>query len=165
MPPSGLRSEQSVAILGAGIIGLSTAYYLSTSSQPPTNIYVLDNSPILFQCASGRAAGFIAKDWFSPPVKELGELSFRLHRELAERYDGRRNWGYSESMALSLTEATEGEGNESKKRRGEDWLFDGQSRRVLAEELPWSKCKNEWPEWLNTSDGNVLSTPHTTAQV
>ena len=102
MPPSGLRSEQSVAILGAGIIGLSTACYLSTSSQPPTNIYVLDNSPILFQCASGRAAGFIAKDWFSPPVKEVKEkLSFRLHRELAERYDGRRNWGYSESMALS----------------------------------------------------------------
>ena len=64
-----------------------------------------------------------------------------------------------------MTEATEGEGNESEKRRGEDWLFDGQSRRVLAEELPWSKCKNEWPEWLNTSDGNVLSTPHTTAQV
>src|ERR1700729_3129679 len=79
-----LPAEQSVVILGAGVIGLSTAYYISTSSQPPANIYVLDSSPILFQCASGRAAGFIAKDWFNSSLSELGELSFRLHRELSD---------------------------------------------------------------------------------
>lgn len=161
------RSEQeSIVILGAGIIGLSTAYYLSTSSQVPASIHVLDNSPVLFQCASGRAAGFIAKDWFGPPLKELGELSFTLHKELAEKFDGKRRWGYSESVGLSLTEITDSETHypQQQESRGEDWLFEGQSRRVMTELLsPGSK--NKWPAWLKTPSGNLLSDTDTTAQV
>jgi glycine/D-amino acid oxidase-like deaminating enzyme len=158
--------HESIVILGAGIIGLSTAYYLSTSSHAPISIYVLDNSPVLFQCASGRAAGFIAKDWFSPLLTELGELSFRLHKELAEEFDGRRRWGYSESVGLSLAETTDGEIDGLQQgSRGEDWLFEGQSRQIMAEESFLSGGKSRWPEWLNMPNGNILSNTNTTAQV
>lgn len=66
-------SNQSIVIIGAGVIGLSTAYYLSTSAEPrPSSITVLDSSSSLFQCASGRAAGFLAKDWESYPSNCIG---------------------------------------------------------------------------------------------
>jgi glycine/D-amino acid oxidase-like deaminating enzyme len=162
---SSLPAERSIVILGAGVIGLSTAYYISTSSTP-TKVYVLDTSPILFQCASGRAAGFITKDWFSSSLAELGELSFRLHRELADRFDGRRNWGYSGTIALSLNETDDD--NElrgaTKEKRGEDWLFDGDSRRAMAGGMTALE-DHQWPQWLRKAGGHVLSTVDSTAQV
>lgn len=84
--------DNSVVILGCGIIGLTTAYYLLTSSTPPANVHILDSSPTLFECASGRSGGFIAKDWYGAALAELGILSFRLHKELAEENDGGREW-------------------------------------------------------------------------
>jgi glycine/D-amino acid oxidase-like deaminating enzyme len=158
-------AERSVVIVGGGVIGLSAAYYISTSSNPP-KVYVLDNSPILFQCASGRAAGFITKDWFNSSLAALGELSFKLHRELADRFDGRRNWGYSETIALSLEESDRDElGGAKKENRGEDWLFDGGSRKVMAGGTSSLESDYQWPHWLKKADGYMLSTVDSTAQV
>lgn len=56
-------SKGDTVILGAGIIGLSTAYYLSRSGKTrPESIHVVDSSAELFHCASGFAGGFLAKD-------------------------------------------------------------------------------------------------------
>ncbi len=41
--------------------------------------------------ASGKAGGLIAT-WADPAC--IAPLSFRLHSELAEKYDGARNWGF-----------------------------------------------------------------------
>lgn len=159
-------NEQSIVILGAGVIGLSTAYYLATSSQSPLTIHVLDSSPTLFQCASGRAAGFIAKDWFAPATSELGALSFQLHKNLAERFDGKRNWGYSGSIGISLTESKDEAIADSEKDSGwEDWLFGGQSRRTAVEESLAPETTYAWPEWLKNGDGHLISTDNSTAQV
>ena len=116
----------STVILGTGIIGLSTAYYLSllaesdpdttptadnpyTSAQPSSHaadtkheIHLVEPSPELFASASGKAAGFLARDWFAPAVAPLGELSFDLHRKLAEEHGGRERWGWCESVSYSL---------------------------------------------------------------
>ena len=156
-----LPAEGSVVVLGAGVIGLSTAYYLSNSSHPPAHIYVLDSSPVLFRCASGRAAGFLAKDWFHSSLLPLGELSFRLHKELADKFDGRRHWGYSRTVALSLNENIDTE----QERRGEDWLFDGQSRGIMSHDTFSHASDHPWPKWLKKGDGHVLSTTDTTAQM
>jgi glycine/D-amino acid oxidase-like deaminating enzyme len=127
-------------ILGTGIIGLSTAYYLSqftenedvgiapasdspvpgTSTSGDTEfiprqkheIHLVDSSPELFASASGKAAGFLAKDWFTPAVAPLGEFSFDLHRKLAEEHDGRSRWGYSGSSSYSLDRDDEDDENE-----------------------------------------------------
>ena len=127
----------STVILGSGIIGLSTAYYLSqlteidadatptlsnaspqsgagggtTASNPPIKheIHLVEPSPELFASASGKAAGFLAKDWFAPAVAPLGEFSFDLHRKLAEEHGGKQKWGWSESVSYSLDREDGGE--------------------------------------------------------
>lgn len=47
-------------VIGAGIIGVATAYYLSQSSKD--EIHLVEASPQLFASASGNAAGFLARD-------------------------------------------------------------------------------------------------------
>lgn len=150
-----------IVILGSGIIGLSTAYYLSkfTSESTPTqqtaslsphvpygpdppsasanynhhahgahrhrdrssghhhhhhhrpqqnlnvrdnSIHIIEPSPELFSSASGKAAGFLARDWFGPAVAPLGAFSFDLHRQLAKEEGGREKWGWCESVAYSM---------------------------------------------------------------
>ncbi|KAI0092695.1 hypothetical protein BDY19DRAFT_925648 [Irpex rosettiformis] len=101
----------TTVILGTGIIGLSTAYYLSRFAEDEATegsqtekheIHLVEATPELFASASGKAAGFLAKDWFQPAVAPLGEFSFGLHRKLAEEHDGRSKWGWSESTSYSL---------------------------------------------------------------
>lgn len=95
----------STFILGSGIIGIATAYYLS-DHQPPSSIHVVEPCPELFASASGFAGGFLAKDWFAPESASLGELSFEQHRKLADENDGRARWGYSASSSFSHTPKT-----------------------------------------------------------
>ncbi|KAI9845036.1 MAG: hypothetical protein M1838_001940 [Thelocarpon superellum] len=79
----------ATVIVGAGIIGVSTAYYLASSGAPPHHaIHLVETSPRLFASASGFAAGFLARDWFDASLAELGALSFALHQQLAEQYGG-----------------------------------------------------------------------------
>ncbi|GAB1197183.1 hypothetical protein APSETT444_006474 [Aspergillus pseudonomiae] len=74
-------------ILGGGIIGSATAYYLS-ETLPAGDIHVVESSSQLFSSASGYAGGFLARDWFAPAVASLGELSFGLHESLAVEHGG-----------------------------------------------------------------------------
>jgi glycine/D-amino acid oxidase-like deaminating enzyme len=54
---------RDTVILGAGIIGLCTAYYLSQSGHTkPESIHLVDSSERLLHCASGFAGGFLAAD-------------------------------------------------------------------------------------------------------
>ncbi|ROV98703.1 hypothetical protein VMCG_06825 [Cytospora schulzeri] len=119
----------NTVVLGAGIIGVSTAYYLSRH-QPGNTIHLVEPSPELFASASGNAGGFLARDWFGPGAASLGALSFDEHRRLAEAHDGAARWGYSRSTALSYTYASPGAGR--KGQRGEDWLQQGTSRANSA---------------------------------
>ena len=153
---SGAQAPMATVIIGAGIIGTSTAYYLSESSTSPSDIHLIESSPELFASASGYAAGFLARDWFSPSLSALGALSFDLHKELAEANNGAKKWGYSRSTAYSLEE-TVGE-------TGEDWLSDGTSRVRAANKSALGN--GHGPPWL-TDNGKleVISTGDTTAQV
>lgn len=143
----------TTVILGGGIIALSTAYYASLSSS--SEIHILESNATFFENASGRAAGFLARDWFSPLVAGLGELSFALHKELAEEHSGDTSWGYSRSMGISISQSR----NSS---RGEDWLLEGTSRARSAVILR----ADTNPAWLAGSGyGEVISRPDTTAQI
>ncbi|KAI0677317.1 nucleotide-binding domain-containing protein [Trametes maxima] len=92
----------TTVILGAGIIGLSTAHSLVQLAPPDHRIHLVEPAPQLFSSASGKAAGFLAKDWFAPAIAPLGILSFDLHRALADTHNGPARWGYSESISYSL---------------------------------------------------------------
>jgi glycine/D-amino acid oxidase-like deaminating enzyme len=117
-----MASSTSTVILGAGIMGCSTAYYLSRDSSKAQSIHLVDPSETLFASASGNAGGFLAKDWFGPELASLGELSFNLHRSLAEENDGRKKWGYSGTTSMSMSLGKAGE------KSGDNWFQVGSSR-------------------------------------
>ncbi|KAK4547514.1 hypothetical protein LTR36_000470 [Oleoguttula mirabilis] len=154
---------QSTVILGAGIIGCATAYYLSHSGNTkPDTIHLVEASPELFASASGKAGGFLASDWFGPATASLGALSFRLHKELAEEYDGKERWGYSRSTGTSLTEGRPRGG-----KTGYDWLRDGGSRADAAGAHEF-QGDQVGPAWLTRRKGDevdVIGEDESVAQV
>ncbi|KAJ4266262.1 hypothetical protein NW762_004245 [Fusarium torreyae] len=141
----------STVIVGSGIIGIATAYYLA-EHQPGSTIHLVDSSTKLFASASGYAGGFVARDWFQPDLASLGALSFDEHEKLAKQYDGRENWLYSKSVTVNY----EPPRRKSKGLGGQDWLRDGGSRTDLVEERGEVKDKNS-PPWLRRVKGDALS--------
>ncbi|TBU47224.1 nucleotide-binding domain-containing protein [Dichomitus squalens] len=170
----------TTVILGAGIIGLSSAHFLARIAPPDHRIHLVDPAPELFSSASGKAAGFLAKDWFAPAVASLGALSFDLHRALAEEHNGRARWGYSESVSYSLDHTYHSDDShaDTPTSGGLDWLLSGASRATAATEGPEAvekahsesapaSASRDLPPWLLASPGalEVLSDRTSTAQV
>ncbi len=54
----------TVVVVGGGIIGMSTAYFLAKPSHRPSRIVVLEKETIAC-AASGKAGGFMAR--YLPP--------------------------------------------------------------------------------------------------
>ncbi len=69
-----------VVILGGGIHGVSTAYYLSTQFNLPC---VIVEQTSIACAASGKAGGFLAREWGSGPTIPLHKISYDLHKILA----------------------------------------------------------------------------------
>lgn len=159
-----LIEAMTTIILGTGIIGAATAFYLS-QSQAPNTIHLVDPSPELFASASGYAGGFVAKNWFGTSVAELGALSFAEHKRLAQEYDGKTKWGYSASTGNSYVPANAKKGG----KRGDDWLREGSSRAGAATEVASKLVYNGTePRWLRRTEGDgveVISEDGATAQV
>ncbi len=156
--------SSSTVILSAGIIGVSTAYYLS-DHQPPSTIHLVEPSPELFASASGFAGGFLAQDWFGPAVASLGALSYEQHRKLAESKGGREKWGYSRSTSLSYTPASR---DSKSKTRGDDWLRAGTSRAEAGTSAVVDDLAGKTPPWLRRRAGDhveLIGDDGTTAQV
>ncbi|KAE8377068.1 FAD dependent oxidoreductase [Aspergillus bertholletiae] len=134
-------------ILGGGIIGAATAYYLS-ETRPGGGIHVVESSSELFSSASGYAAGFLAKDWFVPSVASLGELSFDLHERLAIEHGGVEKWGYMKGTALSYGAMIKrGSGTCS-----DDWIDRGASRAETASGSTLTTRLGA-PAWLTVRPG------------
>jgi glycine/D-amino acid oxidase-like deaminating enzyme len=171
----------ATVILGGGIIGLSTAYYLSQTKPPNKDdnppIHIVDSASSLLLSASGYAGGFVAEDWFSHHSASLGALSFKLHRELAQQHDGAKRWGYSGSHVYSLSIDEQGVAKKGKANGG-DWLVDGTSRAEVAPQSASSSGKtldedetlnpDGTPIWLTPQPGGTfetIGTPDECAQV
>ena len=72
---------RKVVILGGGIQGTATAYFLSLRGVPSTIVERVS----LAAAASGKAGGFLAGGWGDGGVTEqLHRVSFKMHEELAE---------------------------------------------------------------------------------
>ncbi len=141
----------TTVILGTGIIGLSTAYYLShhladnhENTTPTTghHIHLVEPSPELFASASGKAAGFLAKDWFAPAVAPLGEFSFDLHRDLAKEHGGGDKWGWSESVSYSLDRERDGDEDDDYQTSGDDVHHQGAQTHTNGETVSSNGTSN-----------------------
>lgn len=75
---------QHVVIAGAGVIGVSTAYYLAKEFGVATTL--IDPTGTVAPAASGKAGGFLALNWndHSPALGPLTRRSFALHQEIAD---------------------------------------------------------------------------------
>ncbi|KAF5505125.1 putative oxidoreductase TDA3 [Colletotrichum siamense] len=87
------QAKRNIVIVGGGIIGSTTAYFLTR--HPKYNpalhrITVLEASSVAAG-ASSKAGGLLAL-WAYPSC--LVPLSYRLHKELAEEHGGEKRWGY-----------------------------------------------------------------------
>jgi glycine/D-amino acid oxidase-like deaminating enzyme len=151
-------------ILGAGIIGVSTAYYLS-QHQDPSTIHLVEPSPELFSSASGHAGGFLGKNWFGTSLAPLGALSFDEHRRLADEHGGSEKWGYSPATCVSYSSSA---AERESQVRGDDWLRDGTSRAEAAPPVVLDAESGRTPPWLRRLEGDyveLIGEEGTTAQV
>src|SRR5215475_8511737 len=108
-----------VVICGGGVIGASTAYYLSCHG---IDVIVVERTEVA-AAASGKAGGFLALDWCAgTPLDEMARRSFQLHAALPDEIAG--NWAYQRLTAYSGLVAPErhGHGHASAKL---DWLSEG----------------------------------------
>ncbi|KAF1364133.1 FAD dependent oxidoreductase [Lizonia empirigonia] len=87
------HSKRNIVIIGGGIIGATTAYYLTqhpSFDRERDSITLLEATSIAGG-ASGKAGGLLAL-WAYPAC--IVPLSYRLHKELAEQHGGAERWGY-----------------------------------------------------------------------
>ncbi|KAJ7628660.1 FAD dependent oxidoreductase [Roridomyces roridus] len=88
-------SRRHIVIVGGGIIGCTTAYYLTRHPEfDPSNVTVTlieTSARGAAQGASGKAGGLVAK-WAYP--HEIVGISFDEHVKLAEEHGGRERWGW-----------------------------------------------------------------------
>ncbi|GLB39935.1 putative FAD dependent oxidoreductase [Lyophyllum shimeji] len=90
------QSEQrSIVIIGGGIIGCTSAYYLThhpSFDASQAKLIILEASAHgAAQGASGKAGGLVAR-WAYP--QPLVDVSFNEHVRLAERHNGAERWGW-----------------------------------------------------------------------
>ncbi|KAG9019812.1 hypothetical protein FRB90_005960 [Tulasnella sp. 427] len=131
--------SKSIAIIGGGIIGTCTAFYLSRHPKiGSTRIHLFEGSSIAAG-ASGKAGGFLAKDWHNPSTTSLAHLSFDLHQQLADEFDGESKWAYRRVTTVNV---------EIDAKRGRT--------RQVANAGEWLK---------SVSKSTLAGTPDTTAQV
>lgn len=131
-----MTKKETIYIIGGGIIGCSTAYYLSHHSdfdRKKQQIIIIECNDIAAH-ASGKAGGLLA-NWAFP--KQLGQLSFKLHNDLATKYNGKQNWDYIPMKCINL----------------ENHLNQSQNitniEEILPQEIQWAKPKHiqNWEEF------------------
>lgn len=124
---------QRIIIVGGGIVGVSTAHYLAEHRAfDPGEYEVILIEACSPACgASGKAGGLLSRTAFP---KQIAPLSFRLHEDLANRFDGGKKWGYRKVMTLSV------EGTavmEDEEELPEDEIDEDVGPSVLPKELDW----------------------------
>lgn len=117
-----MTSSTRTIVCGAGVIGSSIAYFLARRG---VEVLIVDRSDVA-SAASGKAGGFLARDWCDGTVTEqLCQLSFDLHQELADTLDGAQGYGYRPMSAYSVAIPNSLRGLHAAHEKETQWLDDG----------------------------------------
>ncbi|THD18335.1 FAD dependent oxidoreductase [Fasciola hepatica] len=104
----------TIVIIGAGIMGVSTAYFLAKHGIPCT----LVDACGIAAAASGRAGGFLARDWCSHYEMDiLARFGFDLHMELAKQFGGTCGYRRVDTYSIEVTP-----GDPGKSIKGPQWI-------------------------------------------
>jgi glycine/D-amino acid oxidase-like deaminating enzyme len=146
--------------LGGGIIGCTTAYYLTHHPRfdPSVHTVTLIEAAKLANGASGKAGGLLAA-WAYP--NNLARLSFDLHDQLARQYNGAELWGYRRVRCGQLTAVASERKDNSKLESsshptielGKWWARDPKKSSLLPDDLDWFDYKSAqaYEEFADTS--------------
>lgn len=87
------QQGRNIVIIGGGIIGSTTAYFLSHHPKfnPQEDTITLLEATKIAGGASGKAGGLLGL-WAYPSC--IVPLSYKLHQDLAEKHNGAERWGY-----------------------------------------------------------------------
>ncbi|RDW87342.1 FAD dependent oxidoreductase-1 [Coleophoma crateriformis] len=162
------EEKKNIVIIGGGIIGCTTAYFLTRhpSFSPTKHSITILEATSIASGASGKAGGLLAL-WAYPSC--IVPLSYKLHAELAAEHNGEKRWGYRAVHCGSLsangkvhTQRVVGQGDMSGNK--EEW-----------QKLPKTNAKRKpvvgLPQDLDWFDGDSVTSyskmgdPTTTAQV
>lgn len=131
--PSGKHiGKTHYIIVGAGIIGVCIAFYLTRHPKfdPKKHYITILESKRVAGGASGKAGGLLAL-WAFP--QQIVPLSFQLHQDLANEFDGDKEWGYRRLTTISV------EGDISDARLS---YIDEYNQRKLEKKINNNKLKN-----------------------
>ena len=92
------EEEERIIVVGGGVIGASICYYLTENGVK--NILLIERSALACH-ASGKAGGFLARDWGNSKTSSLHSLSFDLLEQLAQKLDIK---SYRKITTLSVEE-------------------------------------------------------------
>ena len=110
---------KKVVICGGGIIGASTAYYLSVLDISKTlDITVIERETIACH-SSGKAGGFLALDWHNSKTEPLAKLSYALHEELSRTLSA--DTGYRNVSSFSI-DSRASKSSKVKKKSTDSWI-------------------------------------------
>ncbi|WVF67195.1 hypothetical protein IAT40_001943 [Kwoniella sp. CBS 6097] len=95
------HTTKNIVIIGTDLVGTSTAYYLSQSSDldEKRNVILVEEGEVgggsqrYGSGLIGETQGSVEHE--NGSLQELTEFSLRLHSKLARKYDGLLKWGYS----------------------------------------------------------------------
>ncbi|KAI9766554.1 MAG: hypothetical protein M1839_004881 [Geoglossum umbratile] len=131
------REPRQIVIVGGGIIGCTTAYYLTRHPKydPEIHKITLVEGTRIAGAASGKAGGFLAS-WAYPSC--IVPLSFSLHEQLARDHGGEQRWGYRRVRCGQLTATGRelrreggGEVGQDKGREDRTWISLGKREAAL----------------------------------
>ncbi|KAH0542418.1 hypothetical protein FGG08_003173 [Glutinoglossum americanum] len=135
-----MADEQDIVIVGGGIIGCTTAYYLTRhpSYDPAKHRIILFEATKIAGGASGKAGGLLAR-WAYP--SSIVPLSWRLHDELAREHSGVERWGYRRVHAGSLdaqpSAPTSADDGETGRTDGDETIAEQLRASGVPEDLTW----------------------------
>lgn len=116
--------SDSTVIIGGGIIGLSTAYYLALAQNRGNNIFIVDISADVVSAASGKSNGVLPDYDFENPIIELAHLSWKLHEKLAQSYNGPMTWGYTKTLRHYLSHRSDKSQDSQPQYKLPGWIRD-----------------------------------------
>nr|POF11547.1 putative oxidoreductase c1f5.03c [Quercus suber] len=162
--------KRNIVIIGGGIIGCSSAYFLSRhpSYDPAKHSITLLEASKIAGGASGKAGGLLAL-WAYP--SSIVPLSYRLHKQLADEHGGVERWGYravhcAQVDCVGREVAGGGQSNGTGEKTTEGVSLQKRTKEAIGKlraagvpaELDWVA-----PEALRAYD--EMGDPSTTAQV
>lgn len=139
----------STVILGGGIIGLSTAYYLALaraaspfySQSKAKHIFVVEPSATICAGASSQNSGLLGDFGFRDKMTPLGLLSWDLHIKLAAELNGPEAYDFS---SLNIHAIYTGKFNAPHP----SLTYQMKEREELSNLPTWLKISDSWKSGL-----------------